>query len=140
MMSKHPPSQCSLPEDHQRSSCPIACALDLLGDKWTLVVIRDLFLGCKTYGDFQRSAEGVPTNILAERLKRLEASGILYRERYQERPARYSYHLTESGRQLGPVLFELGKWSLKNLKYEGKPAPDSEKVQWVKKQLIPDSP
>ena len=127
---------CTLPDDAQRSNCPIACALDLLGDKWTLVVIRDLFLGCETYGDFQKSSEQIPTNILADRLKRLEASGVLFREQYQQRPARFRYHLTDSGKRLGPVLFELAKWSLLHLRFDGKPAVDSEKVQWVKQRLL----
>lgn len=134
-MKTHP-SPCILPEDAQRSTCPISCALDLLGDKWTLVVIRDLFLGSKTYGDFQKSPENIPTNILADRLKRLEASHVIYRERYQERPVRYSYHLTDSGKRLGPTLFELAKWSLLYLNYEGKPELGSDKVKQVQQQLL----
>ncbi len=128
-------SPCTLPEAAQRSTCPISCALDLLGDKWTLVVIRDLFLGSKTYGDFQKSPESIPTNILADRLKRLEASHLIYRERYQERPVRYSYHLTDSGKRLGATLLELAKWSLLYLHYEGKPEPGSEKIKQVQQQL-----
>ena len=68
----------------KRSTCPVACTLDILGDKWTLLVIRDLFLGKKTYGDFQSSPEGIPTNILAERLKRLVEKGIVRKYPYQE--------------------------------------------------------
>lgn len=96
-----------------RSPCPITNALDLLGDKWTLVVIRDLFLGKHTYGEFQTSPEGIPTNILAERLKRLLDSGIISKEAYQERPVRYAYSLTKKGTALAPVVEEIANWGLK---------------------------
>lgn len=127
---------CTLPPESQRSSCPIACALDLLGDKWSLIVIRDMFLGSKTYGDFQKGPEKIPTNILADRLKRLESQGILRKERYQERPVRYSYHLTDSGKHLGPTLLELAKWSLLYLSYEGKPDIRSEQVAYVRECFL----
>ena len=96
---------------HKRSPCPVACTLDILGDKWTLLVIRDLFLGKSTYSEFQGSPEKMPTNILAERLKRLERAEILVREQYQQRPARYAYKLTDKGRALGPILAAMGKWA-----------------------------
>ena len=98
-----------------RSSCPVACSLDLLGDKWTLLVVRDLLLGKTTYTEFQKSPEGIPTNILAERLKRLLAAGIVEKSRYQERPVRYAYHLTEKGRDLGPVLSALVDWGNRHI-------------------------
>jgi len=96
-----------------RSSCPVACSLDLLGDKWTLLVVRDLLLGKTTYTQFQKSPEGIPTNILAERLKRLQTAGIIEKSRYQERPVRYAYHLTEKGRDLRPVLSAMIDWGNK---------------------------
>lgn len=96
-----------------RSPCPVACSLDLLGDKWTLLVVRDLLLGKTTYTEFQNSPEGIPTNILAERLKRLQAAGIIDKARYQERPVRYAYHLTEKGRDLRPVLSAMIDWGNK---------------------------
>ena len=99
-------------EFFKRSLCPVTNSLEILGDKWTLVVIRDLFLDKKTYGDFQHSPEGIPTNILADRLKRLQASGIVSRTPYQEKPVRYEYHLTEKGRALGKVLQALKEWGL----------------------------
>lgn len=98
-----------------RSACPVACSLDLLGDKWTLLVVRDLLLGKTTYTEFQQSPEGIPTNILAERLKRLLAAGIVEKSRYQERPVRYAYHLTEKGRDLGPVLSALVDWGNRHI-------------------------
>ena len=96
-----------------RSFCPVACSLDLLGDKWTLLVVRDLLLGKTTYTEFQKSPEGIPTNILAERLKRLQAAGIIEKSRYQERPVRYAYHLTAKGRDLRPVLSAMIDWGNK---------------------------
>jgi len=93
-----------------RSACPVACSLDLLGDKWTLLVVRDLLLGKATYSEFQNSPEGIPTNILAERLKRLLAAGIIEKSRYQERPVRYAYHLTKKGGDLRPVLLAMIDW------------------------------
>jgi DNA-binding HxlR family transcriptional regulator len=98
-----------------RSPCPVACSLDLLGDKWTLLVVRDLLLGKTTYTEFQQSPEGIPSNILAERLKRLLAAGIVGKSRYHERPVRYAYHLTEKGRDLGPVLSALVDWGNRHI-------------------------
>jgi len=94
----------------KRSACPVACTLDLLGDKWTLLVIRDLLLGKQTFKEFQASPEKIPSNILAERLKRLEHEAVVQRELYQERPPRYSYHLTAKGKDLAPVLQAMLTW------------------------------
>ena len=94
-----------------RSFCPISCVLDILGDKWTLLVVRDLFLDRHRYGEFLESPEGIPTNILAERLKRLEAAGIVTRELYQANPPRAEYFLTPKGRDLGPVLLAMLSWA-----------------------------
>lgn len=93
-----------------RSPCPVACSLDLFGDKWSLLVVRDLLLGKTTYSEFQKSPEGIPTNILAERLKRLLAAGVIEKSRYQERPVRYAYQLTSKGRDLQPVLLAMIDW------------------------------
>jgi DNA-binding HxlR family transcriptional regulator len=95
----------------KRSPCPIAIALDILGDKWTLIVLRDLFMGKRQYGAFLESPEGIPTNILAERLKRLVAEGLVERQPYQSRPVRYEYNMTDKGKRLLPVLQELCRWS-----------------------------
>ena len=98
-----------------RSPCPIANMLDIVGDKWTLLVIRDLFTGKSTYGEFQSSPEGIPTNILADRLKRLEAYDIIKKTPYQQRPVRYAYELTSTGRSLGPVIEAMLNWGKKNI-------------------------
>lgn len=95
----------------QRSPCPIAGALDVLGDAWTLLVIRDLlFYDKHRFADFLASPERISTNILAERLQRLERCGLIERRRYQERPARYDYFLTARGHDLLPVLRALIRW------------------------------
>jgi DNA-binding HxlR family transcriptional regulator len=96
----------------QRSFCPVACSLDLIGDRWTLLVIRDLFQGKTRFGDFLISPEHIPTNILAERLKRLETAGLIQSVAYTQRPPRFEYHLTEPGRQLEPVIDALATWGL----------------------------
>ena len=98
-----------------RSPCPIANTLDIIGDKWTLLVIRDLFAGKKTYGDLQSSPEKIPTNILADRLKRLNERDVILKTPYQERPVRYAYQLTEKGISLGPVLKEIQHWGSNNI-------------------------
>lgn len=95
-----------------RSVCPVACALDLFGDKWTLLVVRDLLAGKRTYGELAESPEGIPTNLLADRLKRLVEAGLLKKRAYQERPPRYEYRLTKSGEGLRQVLGSIAEWGL----------------------------
>jgi DNA-binding HxlR family transcriptional regulator len=95
-----------------RSTCPVACTLDLVGDRWTLLVIRDLLSGSKRYGDLLASEEHIPTNILAARLKRLERAGLLERVPYSEHPPRFDYRLTAQGRGLGRAIDALATWGL----------------------------
>jgi DNA-binding HxlR family transcriptional regulator len=100
----------AIPEG-SRSTCPIANLLDIVGDKWTLLVVRDLLLLSKRrYGEFQSSPEAIPTNILADRLKRLETAGLVKKELYQDNPPRAEYFLTRKGADLEPVLKAMGKW------------------------------
>ena len=99
-----------------RSTCPIANLLDIVGDKWTLLVVRDLLLLSKRrYGEFQNSPEAIPTNILADRLKRLEAAGLVKKEFYQGNPPRAEYFLTRKGADLEPVLKAMGKWGKQHI-------------------------
>lgn len=101
--------------DSYRSTCPIAGVLDIVGDKWTLIVVRDLFLGKHRYGEFQASTESIPTNILAERLKRLEAAGLVKKEFYQDNPPRAEYFLTSRGAALGPILRAMREWGKQHI-------------------------
>lgn len=94
----------------RRSLCPISGMLDIVGDKWTLLVVRDLFLNRKRYADFLASPEHIPTNILADRLKRLEEAGLVKRELYQENPPRAEYFLTRKGADLLPLLRAMREW------------------------------
>jgi DNA-binding HxlR family transcriptional regulator len=89
--------------------------LDLVGDKWSLLVIRDMLHGKTTYGELLDSPERIPTNILADRLRRLEEAGLIVRSAYQERPVRYAYQLTEKGTALGDVLLALVQWGTRHI-------------------------
>jgi DNA-binding HxlR family transcriptional regulator len=100
--------------DARRSSCPVACTLDIIGDRWTLLLIRDLLGGKKRYGEFLASAEKIPTNILADRLKRLEREGIISRVPYSEHPPRDEYVLTPEGQALAHAVDALAVWGLKH--------------------------
>lgn len=97
----------------RRSPCPVACTLDVLGDRWTLLVIRDLFLGRTRFKDFEASPEGIPTNILSERLERLLAAGIVEQTPVDEGAKRFAYRLTAKGKALAPVLVAIRDWGLK---------------------------
>jgi len=101
--------------EFRRSPCPIANTLDLVGDKWSLLIVRDLLDGKCTYGELQDSPEKVPTNILADRLKRLVEADIIERSVYQERPVRYAYMLSAKGKELGEVLLALVRWGKKHI-------------------------
>ena len=95
----------------ERSECPVTNTLDLIGDKWTLLVIRDmLFLKKKSFNEFLESPEGIATNILTERLKRLEERGIIEKRPYQKAPVRYDYILTKRGEDLRLVLMSMIRW------------------------------
>lgn len=101
------------PGQKRRSDCAVACTLDLVGDRWSLLIVRDLLAhGERRYADFAASGEAIPTNTLAERLRRLEEAGLLRREPYSTRPPRYGYWLTDAGRALGPVVDALAGWGL----------------------------
>ncbi len=99
----------------RRSACPVANALDIVGDKWSLLIIRDMRYGKRTYGELAESPEGIPTNILADRLRRLEEAGIIERAAYQDRPVRYAYTLSARGQDLGELLGALVRWGKKHI-------------------------
>jgi DNA-binding HxlR family transcriptional regulator len=92
-----------------------ANTLDLVGDRWSLPVVRDLVHGKETYGELLDSPEGIPTNILADRLRRLEDAGLIASSPYQQRPVRYAYSLTEKGTELGGILLALVQWGKRHI-------------------------
>lgn len=94
----------------RRSSCPVACTLDVLGDRWTLLVVRDLFKGKKRFGEFLESAEKIPTNTLTDRLRLLEEEGMIEKVWYSERPLRAEYQLTAGGKELGHIIKAMYEW------------------------------
>lgn len=96
----------------RRSDCPISIALELLGDTWSLLIVRDmLFMGSTTYNDFLNAGEGIATNVLADRLQRLECGGIVEKNRDATDARKFIYGLTDKGLALAPVLLELILWS-----------------------------
>jgi DNA-binding HxlR family transcriptional regulator len=100
----------------KRSACPLSCSLDIFGDKWSLLIIRDLMFENKsTYNDFLKSQEGIATNILASRLKELEENGIIEKSAHPDSKAKNLYRLTSKGIDLLPILIEVYIWSDKYL-------------------------
>lgn len=99
------------PNSRRRSGCPVSVFLDVLGDRWSLLIVRDLMVrGYHTFKQFQESGERIASNILADRLARLEASGIINAEPEETDARRINYRLTEKGIDLAPVLLELLIW------------------------------
>ena len=99
-------------DNKKRSDCPLSCSLDVFGDKWSLLIIRDLMFGNKcTYNDFLKSAEGIATNILASRLKGLEENGLIEKSTHPDSKAKILYKLTTKGIDLLPIIMEIYFWS-----------------------------
>ena len=96
----------------RRSACPVACTLEVVGDRWTLLVIRDLFFGRTRFKEFVASPEGIPTNILTDRLERLLARGIIEQIPAEDGTKRLAYRLTNKGKALGPILKAMRNWGL----------------------------
>ena len=108
--------------------CPIACSLGLVGERWTLLVVRELFSGPKRYTDLAEHLPGIGTNILADRLKELEASGLVVKRKLPPPAASSVYELTEAGQALRPVLHELARFGAR---YMGPPPPDALEEGWL---------
>lgn len=105
------------------SSCAIAGALNVFGDRWSMIVLRDMLYHGKTmYGEFLASPEGISTNILADRLKKLETAGLIKRKAYQSNPVRYAYRPTKQGKAVKPVLKAVGKWGMKHVPKSAMPS------------------
>ena len=109
---------------HQRrSDCPINFALEIFGDPWSLLIIRDIvYFGKKTYGEFLASEEGMATNILASRLAHLEHQGILVKQLFEKDKRKEEYVLTEKGLDLIPVLVDMANWSAQHDPHTAAPA------------------
>lgn len=111
-MPKKSPSHQKAAEPERRSPCPLSCSLDLLGDRWTLLVVRDLWFGRSRFKDFTASPERIPTNILSERLERLVKHGVAEKVPAADGTKRLGYQLTEKGKALGPILAAIRDWGL----------------------------
>jgi DNA-binding HxlR family transcriptional regulator len=94
--------------------CPVARAMSVIGDRWTILIVRDCFLGKSRFEEFQKSL-GVTRHVLSDRLKWLVDMGVLERNVYSDRPVRYAYRLTEKGRDFAPALVGLKDWGKKHM-------------------------
>ncbi len=112
-----------MPKDADPRPCSIADTLEVIGGRWTILVIRELFHGVRRFDGIARNT-GASRDILTTRLRKLEASGIVRRERYSDHPPRFEYYLTSRGRELGEVLIALMKWGDRYLN------PDDPPVRW----------
>lgn len=104
----------------QNESCPVARGLSVVGDRWTMLVLRDCFLGIRRFEQMQDRL-GITRHVLADRLRKLEGAGVLRREAYQERPLRHEYRLTDRGKALYPMLVSLIDWANAHVPIEGSP-------------------
>lgn len=121
----------------RKSDCPIYFALEIFGDKWSLLIIRDLiFKGKKTYGEFLLSEEKIATNILADRLTMLEEVGLIKSKKDKGNKSKFNYTLTEKGIDLVPVLLEIVQWSAKHDKNTAAPKEFIERLKNDKEKFI----
>jgi len=98
----------------RRSRCPVSCTLDVLGDRWSLLVVRDVMRGKRRFAEFLDSPEGIPTNILSDRLKRLLQAGVVAASRYSDHPPRMEYNLTPKGEELRPIMRAMVEWGVRH--------------------------
>lgn len=117
-----------MPRSYEQEICPVARTLDVVGDRWTLLVLRDLSHGRKKYSELLESLEGISTNLLSDRLKRLEARGMVERRFYSEHPPRAEYKLTDKGKAFRPVIQELYRFGTAYEPREGITDPSLEDI------------
>lgn len=130
-----PKARKSHPE--RRSDCPIVGALDLVGDRWSLVIVRDLmFRGFREYGQFIAAGEGIATNILAERLERLTCAGVIMRAEHPSDGKKYVYRLTEKGVDLAPLMVELALWGSKYVPDNAAPTAVVHQMRTARNKVI----
>jgi DNA-binding HxlR family transcriptional regulator len=105
---------------YDSQNCSVARALEVVGERWSLLIVRDLLLGYRRFDELHERL-GIARNVLAARLELLAEEGVLERRPYQERPLRYDYHLTAKGRDLWPVIMSLVSWGDRHLQQDGPP-------------------
>jgi len=110
--------------DGARSGCPIATTLEIVGDRWSLVILRDMVVGKKRFSEFLASPERITTNVLTDRLESMVRAGLVVKTPYQRRPPRYEYELSEKGEALLPVLQAMCRWANRFIPDTWRP-PDS---------------
>lgn len=108
-------------DDLSTEACPVARGLSVIGDRWTMLVVRECFLGIRRFDQMQVRLE-ITRHVLADRLRKLEAAGVLRREQYQDRPVRYEYRLTDRGKALYPILVSLITWADENVPAKTEPS------------------
>jgi len=108
--------QLNIKKRNFRSPCSISCTLEIIGDKWTLLIVRDaMFNGHTSFTQFRNSMEKIASNILTDRLEKLVSNGILTKKNNPTNQLKYDYELTEMGLELKPILLSIGKWGFKNI-------------------------
>lgn len=126
-------------KSRRRSGCPVSVSLEIFGDRWSLLIIRDLMVRAnRTFKEFQRSGEGIATNILADRLQRLEASGIITAEEESTDKRKLNYRLTEKGIDLAPVLLDLLIWGARHEPTEA-PCAVIDQMEKNREQLLAET-
>jgi DNA-binding HxlR family transcriptional regulator len=120
----------------RRSGCPLSIALEALGDRWSLLIVRDLMVrGYRTFKEFQQSGEGIASNVLADRLRRLQAEGMITVEVEESDGRRLNYRLTEKGIDLAPVMLEMYLWAARHER-TGAPCAVIEAMQRSPREVI----
>jgi DNA-binding HxlR family transcriptional regulator len=133
------PNVPGVPKSKQRSGCPVSISLEMLGDRWSLLIIRDLMVrGFRTFKEFQESGEGIATNILTDRLKKLERAGIISAEEEKSDRRRVNYRLTEKGIDLAPVVLELLLWGARH-ESTGAPSAVIERMAKNREQVLAEA-
>lgn len=115
-------------------TCPIARTLDIIGDRWTLLIVRDLFMGKTRFKEFLASSPGLPPNLLSDRLKKLEEHDLVERVVYSQHPLRAEYRLTEDGQTLSPVIEAIAHWGLDHC-FEDEPEARAAVIERISSEL-----
>ena len=119
-MTGDPTTRDPVSSEDVASACSIAASLDIVGDRWTILILRDAFRGLRRFDEFRRDLD-IPRAVLADRLRRLVERGVMVKRAYQDRPMRYEYRLTRMGLELSPILVSLMQWGDRWLSEDGAP-------------------